>query len=125
LDEELAARALFENLRLQLTRSVELVIARENDGLYLFLLIAWGHKITANDLQPAIALPHLFPQIARAVTALRIGRIALCTVIALVEGQESRRRTGKLRGHVDLAVADRKVDHRPAWKGQAIGSMRA
>ena len=32
LDEELAARALFKNLRLQLTGSVELVIAREYDA---------------------------------------------------------------------------------------------
>ena len=70
LDEELAARALFENLRLQLACSVELVIARENDAFYLFLLIARGDKITANDLQPAIALPHLFPKIACAVTVV-------------------------------------------------------
>ena len=39
-------------------------------------------------------------------------------MIALVEGQEARRRSGKLRGHVDFAIAHRKVDDSAAWEIQ-------
>ena len=39
-------------------------------------------------------------------------------VVALVEGQEDRGRTGQLGHHVDLAVAHREMHQRPAREGQ-------
>ena len=66
--------------------------AREDDLGDLLLLVALGDEVAAEDLQPAFALPDLFPEVRRAVAALRVHRIARRAVVALVEGQEVRRR---------------------------------
>jgi hypothetical protein len=69
----------------------------------------------AKDVQQAVALPHLFPQIGGAVGAPRgVGRVAGAAVQPLVEGQEMRGTAGQPRGHEHLFGIDRKVHQRPA-----------
>ena len=104
--------------RLQLARDVELVVAREDDLLDLLLLVALGDQVAAQDLQPALALPDLLPQVGRAVAAGRVHRVARRAVVALVEGQERRGRPVQLGHHVHFAVADREVHQRPAGERQ-------
>ncbi|MDP2823093.1 MAG: hypothetical protein Q8O52_10520 [Sulfuritalea sp.] len=77
LNEILAARPVVEHGRLELARHVELMVAGEDDLLDLLLLVALGDEVTAKDFQPALACPHLLPQIGGAVAALIIAPLAL------------------------------------------------
>jgi len=70
LDQVLLAGAFLQNAPEQLARRVELVVAREDDRGDLFLAVALGDQIAADDLQPAIALPHLFPKVGGAMHVL-------------------------------------------------------
>ena len=74
LDQVLAARPFRQHGGLQLARGVELVEAREDDLLDLLLLVLLGDQIAAQDLQPALALPDLFPEVGGAVPAVRVQR---------------------------------------------------
>jgi hypothetical protein len=76
LDEELSARPFLQNLGLQLPGGVELVITREDDAGDLLLVVAPGHQIAADDLQPTVALPDFLPKVACAVTG-GIGRASI------------------------------------------------
>jgi hypothetical protein len=68
LDEELATRALLQNLGLQFSGGIELVIAGEDGVGDLLLIVAPGDRIATDDFEPAIPLPNLFPKVAGAVT---------------------------------------------------------
>src|SRR6266436_3301721 len=98
LNEELAACPFFQKLGLQPPGAIELVVAGESDADDLLFVVAPGHQIAPDDLQPAIALPDLLPEVAGAVTG-GIGRVSLRAVVTLVEGQKSGRRTSKLGRH--------------------------
>ena len=117
LDQILLPGALGQHRRQQLARGIELVIARENDLLDLLPAIALGHDIAADNLQPAIARPHLLPQVGGAMP-VGIHRIARRTVIAAIERQKSRRYAQQARGHQRRAVAQREMHQRPTRKIQ-------
>jgi hypothetical protein len=91
LDQVLSSRLLRQHRGDQLPRGVELMVAGEDELLDTLLAVALGHHVAAEDLQPAVVLPDLLPQVAGAATA-RVGRVALGAVIAAVEGEEARRR---------------------------------
>ena len=45
-----------------------------------------------------------------------IDRIAGCAIVAQIEGQERGLGTLQFRGHLDFAIADRKVNQGSHWK---------
>ena len=49
------------------THHVELVIAGKEDPLDLLLLVALGDDVAPEDLEPALAIPDLFPAVGRAM----------------------------------------------------------
>src|SRR5688572_1192977 len=67
LDQIPPAYAVPQYLRLQLPRHVELVIAGEDDVLDLLAVIALGDDVAPQDLQPALALPNLLPEVGGGV----------------------------------------------------------
>ncbi len=71
------------------TGGIELVVAREQNGLDLLLGIPLGDQVAADDFQPAVALPDLLPQVRDAVT-VGIGRVTGATPVAHIERQEVR-----------------------------------
>ena len=90
----------------------------EDDLFDLLLLVPLGDDVAAEDFQPAFACPNLFPEIRRAVAALRIDRVASRAVIALVEGQKHRGWPFQLRYHRYFAVAYREMHQRTVGKRQ-------
>ena len=106
-----------QHRRAQLPRGVELVIAGEDELRDLLLLVFLGHDIAAEDFQPAVARPDLFPEVARRMP-VRVRRVAGRAVVALVERQEKRLRPVEPRRHVDFGVADREMHQRPAREAQ-------
>ena len=117
LDQVFMPCPLGQHGGLQLARGIELVVAREDEARHLLLAVALGDEVAAHDLQPAVALPHLLPQVGRAV-ACGVGRVARTAVIALVEGQKARGGALQARGHHHCAVAHGKVDQRTTRKVQ-------
>ena len=115
LDQVLAARPLGQRRLHQPAGGVELVIAREDDGLDLLLVVAHGDQVALDDFEPRVALPDLLPQVVSAVAGC-IRRVAGAAGIAQVEGQELGGRAKQARGHVHVAVADGKVHQRAAWE---------
>ena len=105
LNQIFTARAVPEHCYLQVSRHVELMVARKDDFLDLLLSVPASNEITAEDFQPAFALPHLLPEISSTMT-LRIYRVARATIVALVERKEVCSRSFQLRHHVNFAVAD-------------------
>ena len=83
--------------------------AWENYLRDLLLLVTLSDEITAKDFQPALTLPYLLPQIRCTMAALRIRRVSRSPMVALVEGQEHRRRAGQLGHHVNFAITHGKV----------------
>jgi hypothetical protein len=116
LDQILATRSIVEHRGLQLARHIELVKPREKDGLDLLLLVALGDQVAAQDFEPALACPNLLPEVRRAMSGLRVHRVARCAVVALVERQEHGGRAVELGHHVNLAVAHREVHECAARK---------
>jgi hypothetical protein len=74
--------------------------------------------VAAEDLEPALALPDLFPEVGGAVATGGIPRIAGAAVVALVEGQEGGSLPFEPGRHVDLGVAHREMDEGAAGEGQ-------
>ena len=64
------------------------------------------------DVEEALPLQHLFPQVGGLVAAGIVG-IAGAACRALVEGQKARVPPRQARGHVDLVRIDGEVDQRP------------
>ncbi len=71
LDQVLAAGAISQHSHLQLARDVQLVVAREDDFLDLLFLVALGNQVAAQNLQPTVTRPNLFPQVGGTVAAGR------------------------------------------------------
>ena len=88
LNQVLAARSVRQHGGLQCASGVELVIPGEDDRLDLLLVVLLSHQIPAENLQPALPFPDLFPQVRCPVSAVRIQRIARRSVVALIERQE-------------------------------------
>src|SRR5260221_14420003 len=108
LDEILAAGTIMEYGRLEFPRDVKLMVPGKNDLGDLLLRVSLGDEVAAENLQPAIACPDLFPQIGRTV-AVRVQRVPSGPVIALIERKKASRRACEPGHHVDLAVADREM----------------
>jgi len=117
LDQVLLPRPFGQHRLHQLAGGVQLVIAREQDGTDLLLLVALGDEVAGDDFQPAVTLPDLLPQVGGAV-ALAIGRVAGTAVVALVERQEIGAGALQPGGHHHRAVADRKMHQRAAREVQ-------
>ena len=124
LDEVVASRAVRLGGGDQLVDRVELVVAREDDGLALLgaralrvrdlLLAVLDEHVGAEDVEEALPFEHLLPEVAGAVAG-GVGRVAGpaadgARVAAPVEGQEARGLAGEPRGHVDLFRVGREVD---------------
>ena len=117
LDQIAPTRAFPEDRVLQLAHSVELMEARKGKARDLLLLVLPRDHVAAEDIEPAITLPHLFPEIARAVSQ-RVRRVAFGAIVAFIEGQENRRRPFQPRRHVDFGIADREMHQRAAREAQ-------
>jgi len=96
----------------QLAGGVQLLIAGEDHTGDLLLFVTSGNQIAADDLQPALPLPDLLPQVGGTMATL-VSRVARRTVIPLVEGKENCGRPLQPGGHPDFRIADRKMDQRP------------
>ena len=118
LNEVLGAGAVGQHGCLQLAGHVQLVVARKDDGLNQLLLVPLGNQVPAQYLQPAVACPHLLPQVRRAVATSGVGRVTGCAVVALVKGQKHRGWACQLGDHGHLGVADGKVNQRTRREGQ-------
>ena len=100
----------------------KLVVAREDHRLRLHLaalvvalLLDLQVDEAREDVEQAVALQHLLPQVGGAIGAPgRVGRIAGAAVAALVEGQEVRRRARQPRGHQHRLGIHREVHQRAA-----------
>ena len=122
LHQVVAPRPMRLGVGHQLAHCVQLVVAREDHGLFVDLLDALVgedalvlllqvHK-AAHDVQQAIALPHLAPQVGRAVAAVCRRRVARMAVVAQVKGQEERLVTTQPCSHEHLVLVYRKVHQR-------------
>ncbi len=123
LDEVGAARSVPPGVGLDRPHHVELVVAREDHALRpdrlavrLALALPQMHE-PGQDVQQAIVLPDIFPQVGRAVAA-RVVRIARARAPPLVERQEGRVLPRQARGHVDLVGVDGEVDQRALLERQ-------
>ncbi len=98
---------------------VELVVAREDDLLFVDLLA--GAKLlflrqveeAPDDVEERVALPDLFPEVGGAIAARVLG-VASAPMRAPVERQERRALAAKERGHVREVGIHREVDQRAA-----------
>ena len=115
LDQVVVARPFAARRGDDLAHRVELVVAREDHRLLgdaplatlavvdLLLLLLHEHEVP-EDVEEAVALEHVFPEVARAVAGrmLRVAGAALhlARMAAAVEGQEVRVRAAQPRGHV-------------------------
>jgi hypothetical protein len=115
LDQVLPAGPSSSTVADQLPGDVELVVAGEDDGLDLLLRVPLGDQVAAQDLQPALPLPDLLPEVGGAVP-VGLSGIALAAVVAPVERQEGRRRACQPGGHVDLALLTAKCTRAPPGK---------
>ena len=70
----------------------------------------------AEDVEPSVAGPDRFPQVAGGVP-VRVVRVALATVVAPVERKEARRGTLELGGHGDEVGVDGEVNDGAAQVG--------
>ena len=117
LNQILLAGTFFQDSRLKFASHVQLVIARKQTPLQLFLVVAFVNQITSENFQPAFTLPDFFPQIRRHVS-VGIRRVSLGSVVAFIEGQELRLRTFQPRCHADFATTHSEVNHRTTGKRQ-------
>ena len=100
----------------------ELVIAGEDHGLRLdlaslvvALLVDLQVDEAGEEVEQAVALQHLFPQVCRAVgPTRRVGRVSGCSGATLVEGKKVRRRARQSGGHEHGLGVHGKVHQRAA-----------
>ena len=117
LDQVTLARTLVQHVGHELARRVELVVARENDGLRLLLVVALADEVAVQDVQPAVDRPDVFPQV-RGGEPVRVGRVAGTPAVAPVERQKARRQARQPGRHHDFGLADREMHQCPARKAQ-------
>ena len=116
LHQILAARPLGQHRRHQLAGDDKLVIAREYPAHQLLLVVADRHQIAAENLQKAVALPHLLPKVIGGDAG--IGWIADAAGVALVERQERGIQPGQARRHRGFGIAHREVHQSTAGEGE-------
>ena len=122
LDEVVVPHALAAGGIHQHAHRLKLVVAREDHRLRLdlaalvvALLLDLQVDEAREEVEQAVPLQHLFPQVGRAIGPPgRIGRVPGAAVAALVEGQEVRRRARQPRGHQHRLGVHREVDQRAA-----------
>ena len=129
LDQVVPARPLAAGRRHELPHGIELVVAREDQRFLgdaslaalavvdLLLLLLDEHEV-AEDVEEAVALKHLLPEVARAV-ARRMLRVAgaaldLARMAAAVEGQEECVLAAQPRRHVHLVRIGGEMHQRAA-----------
>ena len=117
LDQVSLTRPLGFHVFNQFPSGVQLVVAGKDDRADLALVVPLGDQIPLQDLEPALALPDLLPQVGRGIAAFD-GLIARTAVIAPIEGKEPRLGARQAGGHLDLALADREVHQSSAREGQ-------
>ena len=91
------------------------MVSREDVAFDLFLLVFLGNEVSPDDFQPTRSLPDLLPKVSRSMP-VRIDWVAGSAIVTEIEGQERGLSTLKFRGHVDFAIADRKVHYCPKWE---------
>ena len=112
LDQITQARAFLQHRFDQQPGDGQLVVAGEDEAADLLGLVALGDAVTTQDLQPALAFPHLLPEVGRGVAgAERIAGAAVgpTGIGAAVEGQELGAAALQPGGHLHLAVAHGEV----------------
>ena len=82
------------------------------------LLVLLRDDVPAEQLQPALALPHGLPEIGCPMPPSAGRGFARAAVVAAVEGQEGRGLALQLRRHPDFLIADREVDQRAAGEAE-------
>jgi len=122
LDEVVVPGPVLAGMSDELAGRVELVVAREDEVLRSEGLPV-DHSLGSlqvheafEDVEPAVALEHLLPEIGGAMTA-GIGRVARARVSgwsadAAVEGQELGLAAGEAGGHLDRIRIDGEMDDR-------------
>ena len=123
LDQVVVTRTLRPRIGHQAPHRVELVVAREDQGLLADGLdaLGGGHlplldlevEEAGEDVHQAVAGQHLLPQVGGLVLALRGRRVAGAVAVALVEGQELRVLAGEPRRHPGFVGIDGEVHQRP------------
>ena len=106
-DEVVVPHALAAGGVHQHAHRLELVVAGEDHGLRLdlaALIVAFLVDLqvdeTGEEVEQAVALQHLFPQVCRSVGPARwIGRVSGCSGGTLVEGKKARGRARQTGGH--------------------------
>ena len=107
LHQVVVPNALDTRICNQFPHRVELVVSGEDHGFLLDLLVTdllfFNLKVDepGQDIEKAIALPDLFPQVMGLISAGILG-IACAGAIAQIEGQEVRGFPCEPCGHVDL-----------------------
>ena len=105
----------------QCAHRLKLVIAREDHRFLLHLtalIVALFFDLKVDEprqqVEEAVPLQHLLPQIGRAIGAPhRVRRVASAAVVPFVEGQEERRRPCQPRGHEHRFGVHSEVHQRP------------
>src|SRR5690606_9073698 len=111
------AGAVLEDIGHQRAGGGELMVAREDNGLGLLLLVALADQVAVKDVEPAVARPDLLPQVGGG-EPVRVRRIARAASVSAVEGQKGSRRTQQPRGHLHFALADSEVHQGAARETQ-------
>ena len=101
---------------------LQLVVAREDHGLRLHLAapvitlrVDLQMDESGEEVEQAVALQHLLPQVGRAVVAARrVRRVSGCSVATSVEGEETRGRARETGGHEDGIGVHGEVHQRAA-----------
>ena len=126
LDEGVVAHAVAARGVHQRAHCLELMVAGEDHrlgpdlaALVVAFLLDLQVNETGEDVEQAVALQHLFPQVGGAAgTARRIRRVAGGPIAPLVEGQEMRRLSGQARGHTYHFGIHRKMHQRTTLEGE-------
>ena len=124
LDEVVVSHALAAGTVHQHAHRFELVIAGEDHGLRLdlaslvvALLVDLQMDEAGKEVEQAVSLQHLFPQVCRAVgPAGRVGRVSGCSSATLVKGKKVRRRARQPGGHEHRLGVHGKVHQRAAFE---------
>ncbi|OQC00633.1 MAG: hypothetical protein BWX80_03412 [Candidatus Hydrogenedentes bacterium ADurb.Bin101] len=115
LDQVVMAGAVVTGMNYYGTHAIKLVIAREDQGLPLhllvtqFLLFHLQMNEPRQDIEKTVPCQHLFPEIGGFIP-VRIVRIARAAAAAPVEGQEVGMLARQARGHVYLVRIHGKMD---------------
>ena len=125
LDEVVLARASGACCRFKATHGVPLVEAREDDD---FVLLCVGRRCAlrrfdvdeaAEQVEPGMTLPHLFPQVVGAIPVL-VRWVPLALVVAHVEGKKHGVVASETCCHHHLIGVDGEVDDGASGEGRVV-----